>query len=146
MTACRCPSIVLARFLDPISLHAIRPLRPLARAGAHSRQGDIPDLDILVAPLVEQLGRADLLGDILGQHRVALGRLNLDLGHFREFLLCKSLSSIRKTRLKGAGGRRCWLVRLRLEIRLTIVRASRTSAGECGCLGALKNLARQVCL
>jgi hypothetical protein len=34
---------------------------------------------------------------------------------------------------------------LRLEIRLSIVRASRTSAGECGCLGALKNLARQVC-
>lgn len=61
------------------------PVRSLAQAGAHSRQGDIPDLDILVAPLVEQLGRADLLGDILGQHRVALGRLNLDLavGHFR---------------------------------------------------------------
>ena len=55
------------------------PIRPLVQTGAHSRQGDIPDLDILVAPLVEQLGRADLLGDILGQHRVALGRLNLDL-------------------------------------------------------------------
>ena len=66
-------------------MHAIRPLDPLAQAGAHSRQGDIPDLDILVAPLVEQLGGANLLGDILGQHRVALGRLDLDfaVGHFR---------------------------------------------------------------
>jgi hypothetical protein len=60
-------------------------LFPIALSGSHSRQGDIPDLDILVAPLVEELGGANLLGDILGQHRVALGRLDLDFAvrHFR---------------------------------------------------------------
>jgi len=117
--------------LPSLSMHAAnppRPLRPLAQAGAHSRQGDIPDLDILVAPLVEQLGRADLLGDILGQHRVALGRLNLDLavGHFREFLLCKSLSRYTKDKTEG-----CWVSSLLVSLRLgnptvLMVRASRT--------------------
>ena len=59
-------------------------LFPIALSGSHSRQGDIPDLDILVAPLVEELGGANLLGDILGQDRVALGRLDLDFAvrHF----------------------------------------------------------------
>jgi hypothetical protein len=126
------PPPVHTRSNAPISFHAcihsLHPLGPLAQAGAHSRQGDIPDLDILVAPLVEQLGRADLLGDILGQHRVALGRLNLDLavGHFREFLLCKSLSRYTKDKTEG-----CWVSSLLVSLRLgnptvLVVRASRT--------------------
>lgn len=48
------------------------------QVGAHSRQGDIPDLDILEAPLVEQLDAANLLGDVLGKDGVAGGALDLD--------------------------------------------------------------------
>ena len=43
------------------------------------REGDVADLDVLVAPLVEQLGAANLAGHVLGQHRVAGGLLDLDL-------------------------------------------------------------------
>ena len=43
------------------------------------REGDVPDLDILVRPLVEQLGAANLSGDILWEDRVGLDGLDFDL-------------------------------------------------------------------
>lgn len=43
------------------------------------RQGDISDFDILVRPFVEELDRADFVGDFLGQHLVAARVLDLDL-------------------------------------------------------------------
>lgn len=42
------------------------------------REGDVPNLDVLVAPLVEQLDAANLLGNILGEDGVAGGALDLD--------------------------------------------------------------------
>ena len=42
------------------------------------REGDVTDLDILVAPLVEQLDAANLLGNILGKDGVARGALDLN--------------------------------------------------------------------
>lgn len=52
----------------------------------HSRQGDIPNLDILVAPLVEELDAANLLGNVLGEDGVTLRRLDLDFaGGVRHF-------------------------------------------------------------
>ena len=48
------------------------------------RQGDIPNLDILVCPLVEELDAANLCGDILGEDLVAgLRDLNFDIAGFR---------------------------------------------------------------
>ena len=41
------------------------------------RQGDVADLDVLIAPLVEELDAANLVGDLLGKNLVA-GGLNLD--------------------------------------------------------------------
>ena len=41
------------------------------------RQRDVADLDVLIAPLVEQLDAANLVGDLLGKNLVARG-LNLD--------------------------------------------------------------------
>jgi len=65
------------------------------------RQRDIPDLDILVCPLVEELDAANLGGDILGEDLVA-GRLdlNLDIAGFRHncYLCCGG----------DIGGVRCW--------------------------------------
>ena len=46
--------------------------------GATVRQRDIPNLDILVAPLVEQLDAANLARDILWQDLVGLLALDLD--------------------------------------------------------------------
>lgn len=51
--------------------------------GVSVRQRDIPDLDILVAPLVEQLDAANLVGDVLWQNWVALGALDLDFAVVR---------------------------------------------------------------
>lgn len=44
----------------------------------YSRQGDIPDLNILIAPLVEQLDATNLIGNLLRQD--IGGRLCSDLG------------------------------------------------------------------
>ena len=35
----------------------------------NSRQGNVPDLNVLIAPLVEQLDAANLVDDVLGQDR-----------------------------------------------------------------------------
>lgn len=57
------------------------------------RQRDVSDLDILVAPLVEQLDRADLCCHLLGQDLVAGDSFDFDIsvGHAvdcaRPFLL-----------------------------------------------------------
>ena len=48
------------------------------------RQTDVPNLDILVRPLVEELDGPDLLSDILGKDGVPAGVLDLDfaaVGH-----------------------------------------------------------------
>lgn len=45
----------------------------------HVRERDVPNLDVLVAPLVEELGRANLVGDILWQDWVGLDGLDFDL-------------------------------------------------------------------
>jgi hypothetical protein len=42
------------------------------------RKRDVPDLNVLVAPLVEQLDAANLLGDLLGKDGVAGGALDLN--------------------------------------------------------------------
>jgi len=93
-------ALVLSYTMPPICVSCIvpppppilrsRPFHLLYRTGVltggNSRQGDVPDLDILVAPLVEQLDAANLLCDVLGQDGVALGRLDFDLAvrHLRD--------------------------------------------------------------
>lgn len=47
------------------------------------RKRDVPDLDVLVAPLVEQLDAANLAGDILGEDWVTLRALDLDFSGVR---------------------------------------------------------------
>ena len=47
--------------------------------GSNVREGDVADLDILVAPLVEELGLTNVLDNVLWQHRVVWRLLNLDL-------------------------------------------------------------------
>ena len=42
------------------------------------RQRDVPDLNILIAPLIEQLNSADFINDILGENLVPVGRFHLD--------------------------------------------------------------------
>ena len=42
------------------------------------RERNVADLDVLVAPLVEELDAADLVGDLLGEHGVARWALDLD--------------------------------------------------------------------
>ena len=42
------------------------------------RERNVPDLNVLVAPLVEQLDAANLVGDVLGQDGVAGRALDLD--------------------------------------------------------------------
>ena len=44
----------------------------------NSRQRNVPNLNILVAPLIEQFHSADLIGDVLGKDLVPVGRLDLD--------------------------------------------------------------------
>lgn len=51
---------------------------------AHVRQRNIPNLNILVAPLVEELDAADFRGNIFGQHREPGRAIDLDfpaVGH-----------------------------------------------------------------
>ena len=52
--------------------------------GRNVRQGDVADLDIVV-PLVEQLDVANLLHNILGEHLVEGGVLDLDITGVRHF-------------------------------------------------------------
>jgi hypothetical protein len=42
------------------------------------REGDVPDLNILVAPLVEQLDAANLVGHLLGEDGITGGALDFD--------------------------------------------------------------------
>ena len=42
------------------------------------RERDIPNLDVLVAPLVEQLHAANLVCDVLGEDRIASGAIDFD--------------------------------------------------------------------
>lgn len=69
------------------------------------RERDVPDLNVLVAPLVEQLDAANLLGDVLGKDGVAGLALDLDfavrhdcdvLGNdwFRRWVVVRVLSSV----------------------------------------------------
>ena len=51
------------------------------------RQRNIPNLNILVAPLIEQLDGANLVGDVLGENGIAAWALNLDF--FRVFGHCE---------------------------------------------------------
>ena len=46
--------------------------------GGAVRQRDIPNFNILIAPLVEQLDAANLFGNLLGEHLVAGGALDFD--------------------------------------------------------------------
>lgn len=54
-------------------------LNPIAAMGVSLRQRDISDLNILIAPLVEELDASNLIGDILWKDGVGLCDL-LDLG------------------------------------------------------------------
>ena len=74
----------LAETLDGVTTGRVRQVHGLADLDVVG-QGDVPDLDILVAPLVEQLDAANLGGHVLGQDGVALRGLDLDftgVGHF----------------------------------------------------------------
>ena len=52
-----------------------------------SRQGDVSDFNVFVAPLVEEFDAADLRGDILGEDGVvASWTFNLDLAVVRHLL------------------------------------------------------------
>lgn len=63
-----------------------RPKKSLQTNGKHLRQGDVPDLNVLVAPLVEQLDAAHLGESILGQHVVNRSRvLDLDFPVVRHY-------------------------------------------------------------
>lgn len=54
--------------------------------GKHLRQGDVPDLNILVAPLVEQLHGSHLRDSLLGQDLEGRsGVFDLDFAVFRHF-------------------------------------------------------------
>lgn len=53
--------------------------RARSAPGGAVRERDIPDLDVLVAPLVEQLDAANLVGHVLGEDGIALGALDFDL-------------------------------------------------------------------
>ncbi len=61
-------------------------LVPILGTMVDVREGDVPDLNILVAPFVEELRAANLRYDVLGQDWVALGCLNFDLAvrHIRD--------------------------------------------------------------
>lgn len=54
-------------------------------AGGPLRQRDIPDLNVLVAPAVEQLDAANLGDDVLGKDLVAGDGLDLDFAVVRHF-------------------------------------------------------------
>ena len=71
----------------------------VAEECADSRQRDISDLDILVAPLVEQLDAANLGCNLLGQDGVALGLLDFDLSGVRHF------GDVKGGGLNGGNGR-----------------------------------------
>ena len=100
--------------LDVISVPFIFPLA-IPRCLSHmfaqkdTREGNISDLDVLVAPLVEQLGGANLAGDILGQDGVALRRFDFDLA-VRHVRCCRG-----KKMTKGRGLVVVWWM-MRLEI------------------------------
>jgi len=72
----------LAETLDGITTGRVGEVDGLADLDVVG-QGNVPDLDVLVAPLVEQLDAADFLGDFLGQDRVTLRRLDLDFSGVR---------------------------------------------------------------
>ena len=68
------------------------------------RQTDIPDLNILVAPLVEQLDAADLVCHLLGQDLVARGGvLHLDLAGVRHGCCFHSLAVVLLIQCRSGG-------------------------------------------
>lgn len=73
---CVCICISVPR---PISSCFLLSLQHSGGRGADVRQGDVPNLDILVAPFVEELRLANLLRDVLRQGGVLLRRLDFDL-------------------------------------------------------------------
>lgn len=50
----------------------------MGQNGGAIRERDVPDLNVLVAPFVEQLDAANFVGDFLGEDRVAGGALDFD--------------------------------------------------------------------
>lgn len=76
--------------------------------GAFVRQRDIPNLNILVGPLVEQLDAANFVGYILGQDLVAaVGRFDFDFSvvrHVGDVIV----SSKRSVVIENAGRRCRW--------------------------------------
>lgn len=60
--------------------------------GVSLRQRDIPDLNVLVAPAVEQLDAANLGDDLLGKDLVAGDGLDLDFAVVRHFGAVKMLT------------------------------------------------------
>ena len=88
-------SVVFTLFVVPFFAYPILPTHTnflsdqkkfLQTIGKHLRQGDVPDLNILVAPLVEQLDAAHLREGILGQHGEGRSRvLDLDFPVVRHY-------------------------------------------------------------
>jgi len=78
-------ALCLAKALDGISASAVGNVDGLADLDVVG-EGNVPDLDILVGPLVEQLGAANLRRHVLGQHWVALDGLDFDFAvrHLRD--------------------------------------------------------------
>ena len=57
------------------------------------RQGDIPNLNVLVTPFVEQLDAANFIGDLLGKHLVARDGLDFDFDFF-DFLVIRHVGDV----------------------------------------------------
>lgn len=81
----QCPSLQCPALPCPFPFQTDNDHPVVAEECADSRQRDISDLDILVAPLVEQLDAANLGCNLLGQDGVALGLLDFDLSGVRHF-------------------------------------------------------------
>ena len=81
----QCPSLQCPALPCPFPCQTDNDHPVVAEECADSRQRDISDLDILVAPLVEQLDAANLGCNLLGQDGVALGLLDFDLSGVRHF-------------------------------------------------------------
>jgi len=71
-------ALSLSEALDGISTSRVRDVDWCADLDVIG-QRDIPNLNILVAPLVEQLDAANLVGDLFGENSIVAGALNLDL-------------------------------------------------------------------
>jgi len=94
----------LAETLDGVSACAVRDVDRLPDLDVVG-EGDVPDLDVLVAPLVEELGAANLGSDILGQDWVSLDGLDFDLAvrHVRGIRLRPGPRKERKESVAAGG-------------------------------------------